>query len=212
MRRIVADCRATRKQFPRFLLHWARLCLEKDAMTRSRTTALAVICGALAGTPAGALQLKSDSIAEGMQMAQAQAWPACKGDNISPALSWSGAPAATKSFAVTAYDPTARGGRGFWHWTLYDIPADLAALPADAGAADGTKAPDGAKQGTNGWGVTGSGGPCPPPGQTHRYIFTLWALDTAELAAGNGADDADLRPQLQLHALSKATITARYGR
>lgn len=160
---------------------------------------------------ASALQLESTEIAEGAPIAQAQAWPQCKGENISPTLTWSGVPEGTKSFAVTVLDPGAMGGKGFWHWLIFNIPADARGLAQGAGAADGSKAPAGAVQGVNDFGTAGYAGPCPPKGQTHRYVFTLWALDTETLPFRPDVTGAQARPQLQLHALGKAMITPRYS-
>src|SRR6266567_4119947 len=102
----------------------------------------------------------------------------CSGQNISPALKWSGAPADTKSFALLVHDPDApTGGSGWWHWVVYNIPADAKSLPAGAGKADGKALPKGAVQGNTDFGSPGYGGPCPPQGSgNHHYNFTLYAL------------------------------------
>src|SRR3954464_7593957 len=82
----------------------------------------------------------------------------CAGKNISPHLSWSGAPDGTKSYAITCFDPDAPTGSGFWHWLAWDIPAKTTLLDS----ADGKDAPKGGKSGTSDYGMTGYGGPCPP--------------------------------------------------
>src|SRR5215211_2435737 len=99
----------------------------------------------------------------------------CSGANHSPALSWSGAPAGTKSFAVTAYDPDAPTGSGWWHWVMYNIPASATGLAAGAG--NGRNAPSGSQQGMTDFGTKGYGGPCPPVGsKPHHYQFKVFAL------------------------------------
>jgi Raf kinase inhibitor-like YbhB/YbcL family protein len=137
----------------------------------------------------------------------------CTGQNVSPALRWSGAPAATKSFAVTAYDPDAPTGSGWWHWVVYNIPASTTTLPAGAGDAKGTGLPSGAAQGNTDVGQPGYFGPCPPPGdKPHRYIFTVYALKTEKIDVPANATAAMVGFNLHANQLAKATLTARYGR
>lgn len=136
----------------------------------------------------------------------------CSGGNVSPELSWKGAPAGTKSFALTAYDPDAPTGSGWWHWVVYNIPAGTTSLPSGAGDAKAPKLPEGATQGNTDFGTPGYGGPCPPPGKPHRYIFTVFALDTDKLDIPQGATAAFVGFNLHGHTLAKASLTARYGR
>ena len=86
----------------------------------------------------------------------------CEGKNVSPALSWSGAPKGTKSFAVSIYDPDAPTGSGFWHWVVVNIPADATSLAKGAGDPKAAALPVGALQTRTDFGVPGYGGPCPP--------------------------------------------------
>src|SRR3954454_21857367 len=83
----------------------------------------------------------------------------CSGANMSPALQWSGAPANTKSFAVTVYDPDAPTGSGWWHWVVYNIPGSATSLPRGAGDAQKKLLPAGAVQGNTDFGAAGYGGP-----------------------------------------------------
>jgi Raf kinase inhibitor-like YbhB/YbcL family protein len=106
----------------------------------------------------------------------------CTGENVSPSLEWSNPPAGTKSFVLMVHDPDADTGSGFWHWVVYNIPADARSLPAGAGAANSTTLPKGAVQSATDFGVPGWGGPCPPAGSgNHHYQFMLLALKVEKL-------------------------------
>lgn len=136
----------------------------------------------------------------------------CAGDNKSPALKWSGAPKATKAFAVTAYDPDAPTGSGWWHWMVINIPADVTALAADAGAVGGANLPKGANHARIDFGVAGWGGVCPPAGdKPHRYTFTVYALkDKLEVPADASAALTGF--MIHGNSLGQASFTAKYGR
>ena len=137
----------------------------------------------------------------------------CTGQNMSPELSWSGAPAGTKSFAVTVYDPDAPTGSGWWHWVVYNIPATTMSLPAGAGDASGAKLPAGAVQGNTDFGSPGYGGPCPPPGsKPHHYHFTVFALKVEKLDLPATATAAYVGYNLKANALGTAEMTAVYSR
>ena len=136
----------------------------------------------------------------------------CTGKNISPQLSWSNAPVGTKSFAVTAYDPDAPTGSGWWHWVVFNI--DKSASGFKTGASTNAKMmPAGSVESVTSYGAKGFGGACPPKGdKPHRYIFTVYALDTDKIE-----QNADARPELvgfflNSHAIAKASIMAYYGR
>ncbi|WGM30302.1 YbhB/YbcL family Raf kinase inhibitor-like protein [Brevundimonas sp. NIBR11] len=125
--------------------------------------------------------------------------------NTSPDLAWSGAPAGTKSFAITVYDPDAPTGSGFWHWTVANIPADVSEIPA------GGPVPSGAVEGRTDYGAPGFGGAAPPPGHgPHRYIFTVFAVDTEKLDVTPEDSGAKYGFNLHFHTLAKASITATY--
>ena len=125
--------------------------------------------------------------------------------NRSPHLAWSGAPEGTKSFAITAYDPDAPTGSGFWHWTVANIPADLSEIPT------GGPVPAGAVEGRTDYGLPGFGGAAPPPGHgPHRYIFTVFAVDTETLDVTPDNSGAVFGFNLHFHTLAKATLTATY--
>ncbi len=132
----------------------------------------------------------------------------CDGADQSPPLAWTAPPAATKSLALVVTDPDAPFGV-FTHWLLYNMP------PATRQLAQGMeKVPqrsDGSRQGQNDFDRVGYGGPCPPRGLAHRYLFRLYALDTPiNLAPGS------LRNQLEAamrgHVVAEGELIARYGR
>jgi Raf kinase inhibitor-like YbhB/YbcL family protein len=135
----------------------------------------------------------------------------CNGQNISPALEWGNAPAGTKSFAVTMYDPDAPTGSGWWHWVMYNIPASATGLPAGAG--NGRNAPRGSAQGNTDFGTKGYGGPCPPVGnKPHHYHITVFALKTERLDVPGNATSAYIGFNLNANKLATARVTGLYGR
>jgi Raf kinase inhibitor-like YbhB/YbcL family protein len=159
--------------------------------------------------------LKSPQLQQGKKMGSEQVFSGmgCTGRNISPALQWEGAPADTKSFAVTVYDPDAPTGSGWWHWVIFNIPSDVHALPQGAGNPSKGTAPKGSVQSRTDFGMPGYGGPCPPPGdKPHRYVFTVYALDTDKLPLDASASGAMVGFTLHQHTLAKATLTASYSR
>lgn len=162
---------------------------------------------------AGEFRLTSPDIAEGRSMDERQVFNGfgCTGGNVSPALAWSDAPAGTKSFALTAYDPDAPTGSGWWHWVVFNLPASTQALPAGAGGKGGSL-PAGARQSRTDFGAPGYGGPCPPAGAPHRYIFTVHALDVEGLPLDEQVSAAMVGFMVNAHSLGKASLTGLYGR
>jgi Raf kinase inhibitor-like YbhB/YbcL family protein len=135
----------------------------------------------------------------------------CTGNNTSPDLAWSGAPAGTKSFAVTMYDPDAPTTVGFVHWVLFDIPADVTSL--EAGAGGRKRAGVGATHGFTDFGTTHYGGPCPPPGDPpHHYHLTVWALDLDKLGVDSTMTYAKFRFMIRGHVLASGEMVGLYGR
>ena len=132
----------------------------------------------------------------------------CDGPDLSPALSWSGAPAGTKSFALICDDPDAPVGN--WvHWVLFDLPPSTAGLPE--GVAKDRELKPGGLQGNNDFHRIGYGGPCPPPGRPHRYYFKLYALDRP-LGLPAGASRQDVLKAAEGHILAEAQLMGKYGR
>jgi Raf kinase inhibitor-like YbhB/YbcL family protein len=135
----------------------------------------------------------------------------CDGEDVSPALHWSGVPEGSRSLALVVDDPDAPDPEAprmtYVHWVLYNLPADSAGL-AEAVAPD--QLPDGTGQGVNDWGRTGYGGPCPPIGR-HRYYHKLYALDTP-LEGLRRPAKAQLEAAMQGHILAQAELVGTYRR
>ncbi|MEJ8848337.1 YbhB/YbcL family Raf kinase inhibitor-like protein [Variovorax rhizosphaerae] len=181
---------------------------------RSIALAAALTAGAAFAHSAG-FTLASPTIKPGGTLTDAQVFNGfgCTGKNISPALTWIGAPNGTKSFAVTVFDPDAPTGSGWWHWVVYNIPANAAGIPEGAGSADGKGLPAGSVQGRTDFGAPGFGGACPPPGdKPHRYIFTVYALKVDKLDIPAEATAAGVGYNIMANKLGSATFTAKYGR
>ncbi|GLQ96981.1 YbhB/YbcL family Raf kinase inhibitor-like protein [Dyella mobilis] len=137
----------------------------------------------------------------------------CSGQNISPALTWKGEPPGTQSFAVTAYDPDAPTGSGWWHWVVFDIPNNVHDLAEGAGSIEGKALPPMAKQGRTDFGPHAYGGACPPAGdKAHRYVFTVYALKIAHLDVPADASPAMIGFMIHGYTLGSTSIQASYGR
>ena len=131
----------------------------------------------------------------------------CDGQNISPPLSWSGAPEKAKSFALICDDPDAPAGT--WvHWVIFDIPANVKSLPEKVAKQEEIEGLG--KNGKNTSGRWGYDGPC-PPGGTHRYYFKLYALDTM-LNLNIGLSKEELLKAMKGHILAEAQVMGRYKR
>lgn len=133
----------------------------------------------------------------------------CDGEDLSPALSWSGAPEGTRSFALIVQDPDAPDPAAprmtYVHWVLYDIPSAASGLAEDTATAG---LPAGTRTGTNDWGKKEWGGPCPPIGR-HRYYFRLFALDTTLGDLGAATRD-ELERAMEGHILGSAELMGTY--
>lgn len=138
---------------------------------------------------------------------------AADGGNVSPALAWSGFPAATRSFVVSCFDPDAPTPSGWWHWTVADIPSTVSSLDRGAGTHGGAHLPRGAFHVRNDDGEDGYTGAAPPRGdREHRYVFAVHALDLEETGLGPGASAAHVALVAVLHGIARATLTATYHR
>jgi len=162
---------------------------------------------------ASGFTVTSSDIHNGATIPMAQVLNRCGGGNQSPALSWSGAPQGTASYAVTMFDPDAPTGHGWWHWTLVNIPAGMSNLPENAGTARSGALPAGAVQGRNDFGFSNYDGPCPPMGAApHRYVVTVYALTVPRLAIGPQASGPTVEAALHRVTLATATLVGRWGR
>ncbi len=185
--------------------------MVKKALFAFLTFCLLLPAIALADT----LTLESPQLTQGERMADAQVFSGfgCTGANISPKLIWKNAPAGTKSFAVTVYDPDAPTGSGWWHWVIFNIPAGTSELNENTGNPSLGLAPQGAVQSRTDFGKPGYGGACPPAGdKPHRYIFTLFTLDTPKLELGTDTPAAMVGFYLNRHTIAKTSITVLYDR
>jgi Raf kinase inhibitor-like YbhB/YbcL family protein len=135
----------------------------------------------------------------------------CHGTNRSPALVWKNAPAGTKSFVVVLDDYEARGGDGFIHWAVYNIPAGAGGLPESAGASE-PDLPEGGRHAYNDFLRRSYSGPCPPEGPPHKYRFAVYALKVVTIDdAGTPMTWRKLRFVIRESTLAQASLTGLRG-
>ena len=184
-------------------------------MFRTLILIVASICFASTVAIAGNFKLTSPTIKSGATLTAEQVFEGfgCTGKNQSPALKWTPGPKGTKSYAITVYDPDAPTGSGWWHWVVYNIPADVTELASGAGDATGKLLPPGALQGRTDFGTHAFGGACPPKGdKPHRYIFTVYSLKIEKIDVPAEASAALIGFMINANTLGKASFTAKYGR
>jgi Raf kinase inhibitor-like YbhB/YbcL family protein len=160
-----------------------------------------VLLALLAGTASAAMSLTSTDIRPGAVIPVAHIYPRCGGENISPVLSWSGAPSGTKSLVLTMIDVDVKPD-GWSHWVVVGLPASVSSLPRGA-----TSLPGGAKAIVSNFGDAAYAGPCPPKGTgIHHYEFTIWALPTPEVSLANDEKATTLTALLSKTALGRASL------
>lgn len=133
----------------------------------------------------------------------------CDGSNLSPELAWSGEPATTRSLVIFVDDPDAPFA--FVHWIAFNLPSSIHELPEGASENAGTGMPAGIKEGENGFGNAGYGGPCPPGTKPHHYVFRVYALDSS-LSLPSGAKKGDMTAAIKGHVLAEGKIVGLYSR
>ena len=160
-----------------------------------------------------ALTVTSADLTEGAELAaphRSGIMDVAGGEDVSPQLSWSGAPDGTRSYAVTCYDPDAPTASGFWHWAVYDIPSSVTELPTGAGS---DASPGGGKTLANDAGLKRYVGAAPPQGhRTHRYFYVVHAVDVESLELADDARPAFLGFNLFFHAIARGGIMSTFRR
>ena len=161
---------------------------------------------------AGTFTVTSSTVTDGAALGAAQMsgiFGVPGGKDVSPQLSWSGAPEDTKSYAVTIYDPDAPTGSGFWHWAVANIPAAATSLPEGAGDDTGSGLPEGAFQLPNDARLARFVGAAPPAGHgPHRYVIVVHALDVESIGVAADGTPAVLGFTIASHILARAVLTA----
>jgi hypothetical protein len=157
--------------------------------------------------PVPSFDVRSDDVTDAQPLKDDQVADA---GNTSPHLAWSGAPAGTKSFAVTCFDPDAPTPSGYWHWVAVDLPADTTELPAGAGASDDSL-PGAAFHTRNDPGTRSFAGAAPPPGdRAHRYYFVVHAVSEETLGVDADASGAVVSFNLAFKTLGRAVLHGTY--
>ena len=166
--------------------------------------------GQAEGMPDNSLIVTSGLFAEGGTIPSSAASPGVGGDNRSPELSWTAGSEGTAAYALACHDPDAPTTVGFTHWLVFNRPRSVTSLGKGAGSSD---QPEGGVSGYTDWGESRWGGMAPPPGdEPHRYIFTVYALDTDQLPLDATTTYAKFRFLIRGHVLAEGSLTGRVGR
>ena len=172
-----------------------------------KTGAVLIAAYAVATPAQAAMTLNSSDVKDGAVIAADQIYPRCGGKNVSPELSWNGAPAGTKSFVLTMIDIDVKPDQ--WsHWVVVDLPAETTSLARGAASL-----PAPAKAIISNFGDAAYAGPCPPTGTgVHHYKFTIWALPTTSFAIAPDMKATEVSANLVKVALDKAFLTGSVAR
>lgn len=163
---------------------------------------------------AAEFSLASSTFASEERMPQAQVYYGfgCSGENISPELHWQGAPENTRSYALVMHDPDAPTGSGWWHWVVFNIPANVQSLPEGAGDPKTGLIPEAIQSRTD-FGSPGYGGACPPKGHgDHRYQFRVYALKVDQLPLDENSPAAMVAYHINANKLAEAQLEVKFGR
>lgn len=182
-------------------------------ITKAKPPTVAVLAAALivllgvgkSSTAYGQFVLSSTVITPNAPIASAYS---CTGADVSPPLSWNGAPVSAKSFALVVEDPDAPGGT-FIHWVAYNFPATRTSVPQ--GVAQNAQIDGGGMQGMNDFGHIGYNGPCPPRGNVHHYHFRLFALDST-LNLDEKVDAGALEAAMKGHVVASPELVGTFSR
>jgi Raf kinase inhibitor-like YbhB/YbcL family protein len=168
---------------------------------------LLLLAGVCNSPTMAAMTLTSADLKPGAEISLAQIYPRCGGDNISPQLSWGGAPSGTRSFVLTVIDTSVQPAQ--WsHWVVVDIPADVTSLTRGIKTLPGS-----ASQIASNFGDTHYDGPCPPSGSgLHRYELTIWALAVPSFSVAPDMRAKELKAALAAAALARATLAGSVTR
>lgn len=193
-------------------MHIARLSVPSRAALRWAMVVVALLAGAQPAAAQRVFALSSRDVSGQAPagLAQVFAGGSCQGGNRSPQLSWQNPPPGTQGYAVTIFDPDAPGP-GWWHWEAAVIPANVTSLPANA-SGSGYLRQLGAAEARNDFGQDGYGGPCPPPGQLHHYVVTVYALKSPDLRVATGRPAPMFDHEIHSRAIGSAQLIFTYQR
>jgi Raf kinase inhibitor-like YbhB/YbcL family protein len=180
---------------------------------KNKIALLTALAGLALAQASFSMSLTSNDVKDGAVIGNDQVFNGMgfSGKDISPDLTWTKGPDGTQSYVLTVYDPDAPTGSGWWHWVVFNIPADTTSLPEGFGSL-GTKKSAPMIQSRTDFGVGGYGGPAPPPGKVHHYIFTVYALKVKSLPLKADSSAAMVGFYTNANKLDSATLTGLYGK
>jgi Raf kinase inhibitor-like YbhB/YbcL family protein len=189
--------------------------MKRNFLTVGRLSAFCVAAAMLIRSAAAAdtLQIQVGNLRSNEVIPQKYVYNRsdCSGENVSPEVRWSGAPASTNGFALVVWDQDAPVSGGFYHWVILNLPRNSKRLAEGAGNVSRRQAPPGAVQLINDWGGAGYGGPCPPSGRQHRYHFIIYALGVDQLPVTEKTRISEAAAQIRKNALASAEVVLVYG-